>query len=322
MWLRRWVGGCTAVCLVAGGCAKTPTATDTGPANTSQQPTTVAATADSVETQSSTASGIDWVSVERPVSMTGQTTVDSEVQVGRLPRFSDIAVRGQIVELGPADYLVPEAVLAEFNGSRAVLARETSAPISTPVVVRVHEVLATRPAAPVGVAAGDELVVWVSGGTVDFTVTPEDAARTGLRPDISHEEEQAIIDSGQEPPQEPGPVPAEPFQFGYSAPEFVSVTEGQEILAFLRWADWYDPVANDGTYYDDITLLLGLDHTGVGLFVRDLEVPGSRAAEFTHATTGAPIPEGDLLHAAAGLPRLSGDATAPQWLGRDLYSSP
>ncbi len=321
MRLRRWVSGCTAVFLVAGGCAETPAVTETGPADTSRQPTTVAA-AGSVETQSPTTPVVEWVSVERPVSMTGQTTVDSELQVEQLPQFSDVAVRGQIVELGPADYLVPEAVLAEFNGSRAVLARETSAPISTPVVVRVHKVLAARPTAPVGVATGQELVVWVSGGTVEFTVTPEDAARTGLRPDINHEDEQAIIDSGQEPPPEPGPVPAESFQFGYSAPEFVSITEGQEIVAFLRWADWYDPVANDGTYYDGITLLLGLDYTGVGLFVRDPAEPSDRAAEFTHAATGAPIPESDLLHAASGLPDLSGDPTAPQWLGPDLYSSP
>ncbi|MEL7158018.1 MAG: hypothetical protein AAFN30_15675, partial [Actinomycetota bacterium] len=268
MRLRRWVWGCTVVFLVAGGCARAPLATETGPASTSREPTTVATTAGSVEEQSPTTSAMNWVPVERPASMTGRTTIDWELRVERLPEFSDVAVRGQIVRLGPADYLVPEAVLAELNGSRAVLARETSAPISTPIVVRVHEVLAARPAAPVGVAVGDELVVWVSGGSVEFTVTPEDAARTGLRPDISHEEEQAIIDSGQEPPEEPGPVPGEPFQFGYSAPEFISLTEGQEVVAFVRWADWYDPVANDGTYYDDLTLLLGLDYTGVGLFVR------------------------------------------------------
>lgn len=57
-------------------------------------------------------------------------------------------MRGQIVRLGPADYLVPESTLADFNGSRALLARETSAPIATPVVVRVHDVVAAQQTPP------------------------------------------------------------------------------------------------------------------------------------------------------------------------------
>jgi len=253
--------------------------------------------------------------------MNGQTTIDGELRVERLPRFSEVAIRGQVLRLDPADYLVPESTLAAFDGSRAVLARETAAPISTPIVVRVHEVLAARTDAATDVAVGDQLTVWVSGGLVEFTVSPEDAERTGLRPDISHEEEQAIIDSGLEPPQGPGPVPTEPFRTGYSSPEFVSLTEGQEAIAFLRWADWYDPVANDGTIHEDLPLLLSLDDTGVGLFVRDLNGPVPGSGPFIHAASSTTLAEGDLLDAAEGILDLTGPASSPGWLGSDLYNS-
>lgn len=306
-----------AVTLIAAGCAGA-SVTETGQATTSDQPTTADT---SSTTTSPTTSAIEWISVDNPVSMTGRTTVDSELRIERLPAFSDVAVRGQIVSLGPADYLVPAAVLDDVDGSRARLARETSAPISTPITVRVHDVVATRINPPVDVAPGDELTLWVSGGSVEFTVTPEDAARTGLRPDISHEEEQAVIDSGEEPPQGPGPVPTEPFQTGYSSPEFVSATEGDEAIAFLRWAEWYDPVANDGSYYD-MSLLLSVDYTGVGLFVRDDHETADPNTPFAHAATGASVSGRDLLDAAGALSELTGSATAPQALGLDLYDSP
>ncbi len=313
------VGVLVAATILIVGCAEQPPAISVAAeATTSRQTVTapIDLTADGETT--STAPLVEWVPIESPAVMRGHTTIDRDLRVERLPEFSEAAIRGQIVGLGPADYLVPESILAEFGGSRAVLSRETSAPISTPVVVRIHEILAARRDVVVDVAVGDELTVGVSGGLVEFTVTPQDAERTGLRPDISHEDEQAVIDSGREPPQGPGPVPAEPFHTGYSSPEFVSLSEGQEVIVFVRWGDWYDPVANDGTYYDDVTLLLSLDHTGVGLFVRDLEGLDVATGPFVHAATEAAFPEDDLLDAARGVSVLNGRASSPQWLGSAL----
>lgn len=322
MRLGTWIGVLAAVTIVVSGCAERPGTTLTAREATPRPPTSLSTGSDDDDaTTSSTSPAIEWVSVESPASMNGQTTNGGELRVERLPGFSELAIRGQVLRLGPADYLVPESTLVAFNGSRALLARETSAPISTPIVVRVHEVLAARTNSAIDVVIGDQLTVWVSGGLVEFTVSPEDAERTGLRPDIGHEEEQSDIDSGREPPRGPGPVPTEPFQTGYSSPEFVSFTEGQEVIAFLRWADWYDPVANDGTYYEDRRLLLGLDDTGVGLFVRDLDGSALEPGPFVHAATSAAIAEGDLLDAADGISELTGRASSPGWLGSDLYNS-
>ena len=259
--------------------------------------------------------GVEWLRFDAPTAMTGYTAVSSDPIPERLAAFAEVAVRGQVVALGPADFMVPESTKREFDNSGARLAREIPAAIATPLVVRVHEVLGARSDHSFAVEVGQELQLWVGGGTVEFTVTPEDAERTGLRPDVGHEEEQVIIDSGTEPPNGPGPVPDSSFDAGYSTAEFVSLAEGQEVIAFLRWADWYDPVANDGSSFPEVRLLLAVDYSGAGLFVRD--VGADRA--FAHAASGAEIAEGELRLAAGAIDDLSGRAEQPRPLVPSIY---
>ncbi len=315
--------------LILAGCAADSTAAiDTAPtAATDSEPTTAGdMTVTTVEIQpprrQQTTTTIGWVGFEQPVTIPGYTPAE-DPKLDRLAPLADAAVWGQIVAIGPGDYLVPASTLAEFDGSRAVLARETTASIFTPVVIRVHDVLAVRPDLAVDLTPGHELAVQVSGGTVEFVVTPEDAERTGLRPDVSHEEEQADIDAGIEPPPGPGPVPEQSFMAGASQTAHVSLAEGQEVIAFLRWGEWYDPVANDGSTFDDLKILLSLDYTGAGLFVRQRDSSAltieAGAEPFTHAATLSAVDADALLDAAAGIEALTGPATVPQWQAPTIY---
>ncbi|MGH1488146.1 MAG: hypothetical protein ACRBK7_01930 [Acidimicrobiales bacterium] len=254
--------------------------------------------------------------------MTADMPDDRVLKVELIPEFAEVAIRGQIVELAQAEYLVADPTREAFGGSTALIARELSVPIATPVVIRVHEVLGARPDWVELVTAGTELSVWASGGQVNFTITPAEAERTGLRPDISHEEEQAIIDSGAEPPSGPGPVPEKAFELGYDSPEFVSMAEGQEVIAFLRWADWYDPIANDGSSHKDLRLVVFLDINGAGLFVRDPNPQDTPNGSFTHAATTVRIAEQDLISAATAIDSLRGRAPTPGWFAKKLYHSP
>lgn len=120
--------------------------------------------------------------------------------------------------------------------------------------------------------AGDQLTIWVSGAQSSSLSPPKtQAAQARDQTSAMKKNRRSSTRGGNH----------------RKAPEFVSLAEGQEVMAFLRWDEWYDPVANVGTHYDVVTLLLSLDYAGVGLFARDLDGPDIGANPFMHAATAA-----------------------------------
>ncbi len=304
------IAGLAAATVVSCGTAPQPGTAATGEPSTTPstpEPTaTTSATPATTTTSTPTSAGIDWVTIGSPETILGRLPVEEPLALDRLGRYSDMVVRGQIVAIEPGDFMVPDATRQAFDHSGARLWREANATIGTPVRILVHDVMAVRADHRPEVDPGDDLSLWTIGGTATFTVTPDEAAATGLRPGPSNEEEQAIIDSGREPPNGPGPVPDEPWESGVWSAQHLSIAEGQEVVAFLTWADWYDTVANDGSSYDDVRLLLAIDGNGLGLFVRASGSAMAGRGPFSHAPTGQRFELEELELAATAVNGLTG----------------
>ncbi|MEM7342506.1 MAG: hypothetical protein AAF467_27960 [Actinomycetota bacterium] len=172
----------------------------------------------------------------------------------------------------------------------------------TALEIRVLEVIGGRRDWRERHQPGDVVTAHVLGGTFGFEVTPEEAKITGFRPDLSDEEEQAVIDAG-EVPEDGGAdqIPDEPFKVSLTTGYWVSLTEGDEIIAFIRDHQLWDPVANDGTRLD-AQLTFPVHPVGHGIFVRDDD-----SVAFKDATSDARFDEDSLRSEAARLDGLLGE---------------
>lgn len=247
----------------------------------------------------------DLVAIDSPRSIVseGGHIFSGDVDPNKMADYSELAIRGQIVRIGDSRTTTRSGDWERLDDPDQILSQRANMQILTALEVRVLEVIGSRSDIANPPSPGDLISVYVLGGTFSFTVTPEEAAITGFRPDISDEDEQKVIDSGQEPdPDKPQPVPEEPFEMSLSLGYRVTLTEGDEVIAFVRDHSLWDPVANDGSWLD-VELTFPVHPVGYGIFVRQ-----DAENSFRDATGESVVSEEDLLAEARSL---NGERGAP-----------
>ena len=141
-----------------------------------------------------------------------------------IPRISDLAVIVDVVDIRPSRLNTPDGKFPPIDPNRGPEQAFGLLP-ETPVVVKVVEVLAERPAVPSGWKAGEERELVIHGGYFRTVLGPEEAAALGI-----------LVTKGPEGPglvAEEGP-PTEPVDYNIGLSPSVSFSEGQRLLMFLR----------------------------------------------------------------------------------------
>jgi hypothetical protein len=141
-----------------------------------------------------------------------------------IPRISDLAVIVDVVDIKPSRLNTPDGRFPAIDPDRGPEQTRGLFP-ETPVVVRVVEVLAERPAVPSGWKVGEEREIVIHGGYFRTILGPEEAAALGI-----------LVTKGPEGPglvAEEGP-PTGPVDYNIGLSPSVSLAEGQRLLMFLR----------------------------------------------------------------------------------------
>lgn len=208
------------------------------------------------------------VEIQSPRTITagGGFLFDGDVDVSRMADYSEVAISAQLIRIGETRTTMESGGWDDLADPADLLDQRANMQILTELEIKVLDVLGSRPDMSLHPMPGETMSVYVSGGDFTFEVTPEQAEATGFRPDISDEEEQKGIDEGYEP-DAPEPVPSEPFRVSMSTGYRVTLTEGDELTAFVRDRPLWDPIANDGTWLDT-ELIFPVHPLGHGIFVR------------------------------------------------------
>ncbi|MFQ5523935.1 MAG: hypothetical protein ACE5F5_10200 [Acidimicrobiia bacterium] len=141
-----------------------------------------------------------------------------------IPRVSDLAVIADVVDIRPSRLNTPDGKFPPIDPNRGPEQTFGLLP-ETPVVVKVVEVLAERPAVPSGWKAGEGREIVIHGGYFRTMLGPEEAAALGI-----------LVTKGPEGPglvAEEGP-PTEPVDYNIGLSPSVDLAEGQRLLMFLR----------------------------------------------------------------------------------------
>jgi hypothetical protein len=141
-----------------------------------------------------------------------------------IPRISDLAVIVDVVDIMPSRLNTPDGRFPAIDPDRGPEQTRGLFP-ETPVVVRVVEVLAERPAVPSGWKPGEEREIVLPGGEFRTILGPEEAVTLGVLVTASPE------GPGLVAPEVP---PTEPIPLSIGVSVDASVTEGDRMLMFLR----------------------------------------------------------------------------------------
>ncbi len=141
-----------------------------------------------------------------------------------IPRISDLAVVVDVVDVKPSLLNTPDGRLPPIDPRGDPDQLKGIRP-ETPVVVRVVEVLAERPAVASEWSAGQLQTIILPGGYFTTILGPEEAASLGV-----------LVPDGREGPGEieSESPPTSPVDFSIGLSLSASLTEGDRVLLFLR----------------------------------------------------------------------------------------
>ncbi|MCP4967317.1 MAG: hypothetical protein GY926_19060 [bacterium] len=310
------------IALLLGGCVAVASCSTAVPDETSAdapaQSTPRAEPSVEQDAASEAPSVVELVAIDSPQSIIseGGHIFSGDVDPSKMADYSEVAIRGQVVRIGDSRTTTRSGDWERLENPDQILSQRANMQILTALEVRVLEVIGSRSDTANAPSPGDLLTTHVLGGTFSFTVTPKEAEITGFRPDLSDEDEQKVIESGQEPdPDKPQPVPDEPFDVSLSLGYRVTLTEGDEVIAFVRDHPLWDPVANDGSWLD-AELTFPVHPVGFGIFVRQ------DARTFRDATGESLVSEEELLVEARSLASERGEPPVADIVAPTRQSEP
>jgi len=216
----------------------------------------------------------------------------------KLASFSEVALKGSVVDVRPAHLNTPTGLWDPPHGVSAKNLHNAFADLLpyTEITVRVLEVLGSRLDAPT-IDENDLLTITVLGGKVDVTVTPEQAAAIGLDPDTDPDTEGPLATSRAEPNQ---PVSTD-LELSLQMAFNVFLAEGDTVVAFLS-----QNVVRDayGGHSQDVWFAIAPQ--GGGVYVQEED-----EMSFVPSPNTALVSLDELRSAADDLEKLSGPVSRP-----------
>lgn len=137
--------------------------------------------------------------------------------------YSDAAVTGRIVSVGEARLSTPDGKPPAVGKDGSVNTLDLL--VYRDVEVRIDEIVGRRAEASPLVAAmnrGDSFSMPVTGGTITWSLQPDEAEALGIIGDID----------GDEPPSK-ARQDADAIEVEFGSPGYIGLTEGDEVLLFL-----------------------------------------------------------------------------------------
>ncbi len=309
--------GLLAVLAIAlAACSGTASLDDTGvdfTAPTSTAPTPTELVAEGVDTseqaEESSAPGIP-----RRIENTAPHFFSHRPIVERIGDHAEYAIKGKLVSIGNARLATPSGGWETSEDPQEILNQAGLVSVITDLEIEVTEILGERMELPsqrrVGprmvdsprVSAGTVIRMSIVGGDVTHQLTAFEAEVLRIRPEVPHELEQQSIDEGGEEIEME--IPESGLTITRHVPYAVGLSEGDELIAFLRVDSWFDGVANDGSPVPDLLFIKPVHPTGLGLYVRGDD------GSYQDAGGGEPTKEADLIGASRAVSRLRGPVEA------------
>lgn len=182
-----------------------------------------------------------------------------------LAEFAEFAVQGKIIRIEAAHFNTPSGEWEGIGPGMDVHDQYVDLRSFTTVVIEVSEVVAIRPGLNFEVPKVVEIDIL--GGEKEFSLTLEEALLIGVDRPISNEEENEVLESGQDP-DSVDLTPTEPMTLLKADPNAVLLFEGDEVIAFVRRSS-YASVGRDGRGRIDV--LTAPEIGGVGIYRKTSE---------------------------------------------------